>query len=331
MRLNFKIAAVSLALCAALAGPCEAFADIPPVLLDSVRADLNNGRADHGLQALNDLLTQQPQNAEAYNLRCRIYLQEKHWDDAITACKAAVNLMPQNSDYNLWLARAMGEKADRVSFITAFKMAKQIHQEFETAAKLDPRNVPALSDLGEFYIDAPGIVGGGTDKAATVITQLDNIAPASAHYLRARLAENQKDYSTAEREYKAAIAASKDPASAWMDLASFYRRRQQWDDMTQAIHSGASADTQSSAALVDGASNLIRSGRDLSFARQLLERYLASSNKSEDAPAFRVHEQLGKLLSQLGDNQGSQVHMAAAQELAKNYQIGSHGATNTGR
>jgi hypothetical protein len=225
----------------------------------------------------------------------------------------------------------MGEKADRVSFITAFRMAKQIHQEFETAAKLDPRSMPALSDLGEFYIDAPAIVGGGLDKAEKLAQQLDSVAPDKAHYIRARIAEDKKDYPSAEQEYKTAVTAAKQPASAWIDLASFYRRRQRWNDMIQAVHSGAAADTQGTAALVDGASVLIRANRDLPFARQLLERYLASSNKSEDAPAFQVHAQLSKLLATLGDSQGAQQQLMAAQDLAKDYQIGSHGATNTGR
>jgi len=328
MRVVLRILAFALVLSAT----DMAFADVPPSqLLEAVRGDLTQGRADQGLQAVGQLLAQDPQNAEAHNLRCRIYLQEQRWSDAIRSCQAAVKLMPDNSSYHLWLARALGEKADRVSFITAFKMAKQIHVEFETAARLNPHSASALSDLGEFYVDAPGIVGGGIDKAEPVAQQLEAFAPDRAHYLRARIAENQKDYTRAEEEYKAAISASKDPADPWMDLASFYRKRQRWDDMIQAVHKGAALDTQHGVASADGASVLIRAGRDLPFARQLLEEYLASSNKSEDAPAFQTHVQLGKLLNGMGDAPGAQQQFAAAVELAKDYQAGTQAATNSGR
>jgi tetratricopeptide (TPR) repeat protein len=309
-----------------------AHADVPSdQILDSVRLDLNHGRADHGLQALDQVLTSEPQNAQAHNLRCRIYLQEQRWNEAVKSCQAAVKLAPGNSDFHLWLARAMGEKADRVSFITAFKMAKQIHQEFETAARLDPHNADALSDLGEFYIEAPAIVGGGLDKATKVAQQLDAFAPDRAHYIRARMAEGRKDYAAAEEEYKAAIAGAKDPAGAWIDLASFYRHRQRWDDMINAVHTGAAADTQHGVALADGASVLIKAGRDLPFARQLLEQYLASPNQSEDAPAFQAQVRLGKLLAQLGNPEAAQQQFAAAQELAKDYQVGTRAPTNSGR
>jgi tetratricopeptide (TPR) repeat protein len=299
-------------------------------VLDSVRGDLDHGRASEGLNTLSQVISQQPQNAEAYNLQCRIYMQEERWDNAINACKAAVKLAPNNSNYHLWLARALGEKADRVMFITAFKMARQVRQEFEAAAKLDPKNADALSDLGEFYVDAPAIVGGGLDKAGKIAQQLDAFAPDRAHYIRARMAESQKDYSTAEQEYKAAIAGAKDKGDAWMDLASFYRRRQRWDDMTQAVRSGAAADIKHGVALADGASILVRAGRDLPLARQLMEQYLASPNKSEEAPAFRVQVQLSKLLAGVGDKQGAQEQIAAAQNLARDYQPATQ-TTNSGR
>lgn len=326
--MNFRPATLLFLLCAF----AVAQADVPSTqLLDAVRADLSNGRVDHALDALSQVLATEPQNGEAQNLRCRVYMQEQRWDEAIPSCRAAVKSSPGNAGYHLSLARALGEKADRVSFITAFKMARQIRQEFETAARLDPRNAPALSDLGEFYVDAPAIVGGGVDKAEKVAQQLDAFAPDRAHTLRARIAEQSKDYARTEQEFKAAIASAKEPSEAWMDLASFYRRRQRLDEMVQAVHSGAAADSQQGIALADGASILMRAGRDLPFARQLLEQYLASPNKSEDAPAFRVHVQLGKLLTQMGDTQAAPQQFAAAQELAKDYRTGIPGATNTGR
>src|SRR6202008_4161152 len=84
------------------------FADVAPApLLETARGDLTGGRADHGLDVLNQVLAQEPQNAEAHNLLCRIYMQEQRWSDAIKSCQAAVKLMPDNSSYHLWLARAL--------------------------------------------------------------------------------------------------------------------------------------------------------------------------------------------------------------------------------
>jgi tetratricopeptide (TPR) repeat protein len=237
-----------------------------------------------------------------------------------------VQLDDQNSDYHLWLGRALGEKADRASFVTAYSLAKRTRAEFEESVRLDPRNADALADLGEFYEQAPGVVGGGIDKAEAIAKRLDGVDPARAHELRAEIAEQQKDYPGAEHEYKQAISASKHPASHWISLAGFYRRRKRWTEMEAAVHSGemaAERDKAESAhageALYDGASLLSETHRDPALAAKMFDDYLAGSAKTEEAPAFEAHLRLARLKDQLGDPAAASRERAAAQALANDY------------
>ncbi len=194
-------------------------------------AALQAGAADDAQTLLNSL----PASAAVHNLKCRVQYALEHFDQAASECEKAVNSDGQNSDYHLWFGRALGEKAERASFMTAFSLAKRVCAEFEAAVRLDGRNAPALADLGEFYSSAPSIVGGGNDKAARVAIQLDAVDQARAHELRGRIAEAQKDYGTAEREFKQAVSASQHPAFQWMTLASYYRRREQSTAVDSAI------------------------------------------------------------------------------------------------
>jgi tetratricopeptide (TPR) repeat protein len=298
-------------------------ASIPNTTLDPVTADLAAGRADDAISRLNLSLSAQPADAEAHNLLCRVFYQEQRWDDAIHQCEAAVQLAPSDSEYHLWLGRAYGEKADSIHSIKAYGLAKKVHNEFERAVQLDGKNVDAISDLSEFYTAAPGIVGGGKDKAQALVAVLEPLNPVQADQLKARLAEKDKNYPLAEADFKAAVAASAQPADAWMALASYYSRRKQWDQMLQALHAGIDADAKSAKphgpALVDGAGILNRSHREPQLATQLLELYLASPNQSADAPAFQVHARLGYLLEQQGDHAGAQQHLEAAAGLAHDY------------
>ena len=41
-------------------------------------------------------------------------------------CEQAVQLDGTNSDYHMWLGRALGEKASRASFLTAFSLGKRV-------------------------------------------------------------------------------------------------------------------------------------------------------------------------------------------------------------
>jgi tetratricopeptide (TPR) repeat protein len=298
-------------------------ASIPNNTLDPVTADLVAGRADDAISRLNLSLSAQPADAEAHHLLCRVYYQEQRWDDAIHQCEAAVQLAPSDSEYHLWLGRAYGEKADSIHSIKAYGLAKKVRSEFQRAVQLDSKNVDALSDLGEFYTAAPGIVGGGKDKAQGLVHVLEPLDPVQAYQLKARLAEKDKNYPLAEADFKAAVAASSQSADAWMALASYYARHKQWDQMLEAVHAGMDADAKAAKphgpALVDGAGILNRSQREPQLATQLLELYLASPNQSADAPAFQVHAQLSRLLEQQGDHAGAQQHIEAAAALAHDY------------
>jgi tetratricopeptide (TPR) repeat protein len=291
--------------------------------LAAVHADLDTGRADDAIVRLNTFLAANPQDAEAYNLLCRVYYQEERWDDAIRACESAVRLSTSDSRYHLWLGRAYGQKASSLHSIQALGLAKRVRDEFERAVQLDGADVEALSDLGEFYTAAPAIVGGGKQKAEGIVRSMQSFDPVQAHQLKARLAEKDKDYTLAESEYKMAVDMVHPSAAAWMEVASFYARRRQVDQMLAAVHAGIDADAQSPSphgpALVSAARLLTRSHTDPQLAVQLLQQYLASPNESADFPAFRVHAQLGRLLEQQGDHEGAGLQNEAATALAHDY------------
>ncbi len=130
----------------------------------------------------------------------------------------------------MWLGRVLGQQASHASFLSALGIAKHSLSEMQTAAKLNPQNGPALSDLGDYYAQAPGMAGGGTDKAQAVASQLDKVDPARAAQLRGDIAIQQKDYATAESAYRQAATVAKEPADYWTVLANFYRSRQQWSE-----------------------------------------------------------------------------------------------------
>jgi tetratricopeptide (TPR) repeat protein len=246
----------------------------------------------------------------------------EQWDRAVDQCVQAVNLDENNSDYRLWLGRALGEKANRASFLSAYSLAKRVRAEFEEAVRLNPRNGEALADLGEFYYSAPGVVGGGIDKAEGVAVLLDKVDASRAHELRGRMAEKRKDYGTAEREFKQAIAVSAHPAFQWVSLADFYHRRERWPEMESAVRNDANLaqrDRKACVALYDGAAVLTKTNRDPALAAKMLEGYLACPAKSEEAPAFVAHLRLARLKEQLGGNDAAKRERATALTLAHDY------------
>jgi len=297
------------------------FASLPPCRASAANSPprqlLAEGRADDAIRVLQEQVNQRPGDAESFNLLCRAYFMSDNWDPAVAACQRAINLAPQNSMYQLWLGRVYGEKADHSSFLSAAGLAKQARIAFERAVQLDPRNWEARADLGEFYAEAPGIIGGGKDKARAQADALLSLNPAMGHWVLARIAEKDKQPALAEQEYRAEIAASHSGARAWLDLAGFLRAEKRFDELLQALHGVDSSPLDRPEALMHAAHQLFRANLDLPFAVALLRRYLKAP--VEDGPAFKAHDLLGQIYEKQGDIRAAADEFRAALALARSY------------
>ncbi len=286
----------------------------------SPRDLIASGHIDEAVAVLHARLDRNPNDAEAYHLLSRAYFSVQRWDDAIANAARATSLQPANSDYHLWLGRAYGEKADSSSFVVAAELAKKVRAQFEQAVQLNGNNRDARADLAEYYVDAPGFLGGGKDKARDQADQLATTDPATSHWIRAIISEKDKKYDAAEQEYKAAIQTSKDPAKRWLDLASFYRQRSRISEMEDALNKALSVPNRDPYILYGAAEILQRAGRNFNGAIQLLRTYLNSGDPTEDAPLFQAHYLLGSLLEQNGNRTAAAQEYRASLSLAKDFQ-----------
>jgi tetratricopeptide (TPR) repeat protein len=284
---------------------------------------LSAGRVDEAVGALRARVQANPNDADAYFWLERAYFALQRWDDAISTGQKAIDLAPNNSEYHLWLGRTYGEKADHSSWTTALALAKKTRAEFERAVELNGNSVDARQDLAEFYVEAPSFLGGGKEKAAAQAVEVQRLnSAAGAHWIKARIAEKDKNYALAEQEYKAAVQASGGNPDKLLNLASFYRRRGRGSDVEATVNQAVQAATrmQHPHVLYDAAELLYRAGRNFSGAADLLRNYIASAQHTEDAPVFRAHYLLGTILEKLGDRRAAADQYRAALSLARGFE-----------
>ncbi len=293
-------------------------AAVPPPQQQSGYLELAQGRVAEAAAIAQQMLATSQQDGRAHLLLCRVDYAQSLIDPAVTECQAAAAALPNDSDTQMWLGRALGAKASHASGLSAFSTARQVRDAFERAVQLGPSNADAASDLSEFYVAAPGIVGGGRDKAARLAASEATRFPALAHRIQALIAEKKGDLPTAEAEFKAAIAATH-TAETYIDLAHFYQTHQRPDDCVAAIRQALAADPTHGPPLVDASSILTDAGREPALAVQCLRDYLHSSHQSDAAPVFKAHLALGRLLAKQGDPAGAHAEYAAALALAPQF------------
>src|SRR6266404_8000289 len=191
-----------------------------PVLLNT-RAAADGLRPDDNLQAAHEAyeasdypkaarllqlaVEQHPRDAEVHLLLAKTYYETQQHDAAIASAEKAVALDPQSSLYHEWLGKVYGEKASHASMFSALSLAKKARKEFAKAVDLDEKNFSANQALIEFDCSAPGIAGGGEDKARPEIAKLAALDPAEGHYAQGNCRRQKKDFATAADEFTKAL------------------------------------------------------------------------------------------------------------------------------
>jgi tetratricopeptide (TPR) repeat protein len=166
-----------------------------------------------------------PSDSRAAFYLGRLFLTEGDSDRAVEWIEKAVSLDAGRAEYHLWLARACGAKALAASVLKKGPLARRVKREFERASALDPDNLEARFGLIEFYLRAPGVLGGSVPRAREQAAQVGKRDPLQGHRAAGRIAEYEKRFDTALEEYSAAVREFPGETEPIYWLGSFFERR----------------------------------------------------------------------------------------------------------
>ncbi|KPF69391.1 hypothetical protein IP84_05925 [beta proteobacterium AAP99] len=122
----------------------------------------------------------------------------KRVDEAVKLAERCVEANPKAALCHNSLGGALGTKAISAGIMSAMGYATKIRDAFKTAVELDPKFTDARFNLMQYYLQAPGIVGGGKGKARDLAEDTAKVLPAAGALMRGSLLLN--DEKTAEAE-----------------------------------------------------------------------------------------------------------------------------------
>jgi cytochrome c-type biogenesis protein CcmH/NrfG len=245
-------------------------------------------------QAAIRVLQDGPMDGPACLLLGQSYYMLGDYKKASEAMEKAVSAQPGNSRYYNWLGRAYGRRAENSSPFTAPKYASKTRQAFERAVELDGSNQEALSDLLEYYLEAPGFLGGGLDKAAKLVETIARLDPAEGHYARFRLAEKRKDFKAAEQQLRRAAELAPGRVGRLIDLAKFLARQGRVRESELTFDQARKVAPDAPRVLFEQANAYIRAGQNFDKARELLKQYLSAQLSPDDPPRRDAEKLLHK-------------------------------------
>jgi len=248
------------------------------------------------VQILESASAADPKNPEIHLLLAKTFYEMEERDRAIASAEKAVALEPNKSVYHEWLGRTYGEKADHASWFSALSLAKKARKEFATAVELDEHNFRAMQSLIEFDCSAPGIAGGGDDKAATEIAKIASLDAAEGHYARGNCRRQKKDFAEADAEFTKALDSNPKSLDMVYDIGDYAMKRDQADRLVAVVRTGEKIDAKDPRGAFYTAVARILRGEQLENAESAIRNYLKAAPRRDSYPSPAIgHYWLGRL------------------------------------
>lgn len=234
------------------------------------------------IAAFEKLAQAEPKNSEATAYLGRLQMRLGDTEAAIKIFDKLAATNPTHSDYHRELGDAYGFKAQKAGLgFSGLGAARKCKAAYEKAIELDPTNLNARFSVMQFYQQAPGIVGGGTDKAHVQADAIIKLDPVRGRTAKAGVYVAEKNYDAAFALYEEALKENPD------DYNSLY-----------AVGRMAAA-----------------SGQRLDRGIEALTHCLAMTPPANSPGHAAAHWRIGNILEKKGDKAGARAAYESALKL----------------
>ncbi len=245
----------------------------------------------------------QPQNPDAAYWLGKTLMAENKAGDAENWFEKAAALDPRSSEYHLWLARAIGVQALRANVMRQPFLARRIKVTVDKAIALDANNIEAREMRWQFFTMAPGIMGGGADKARAEAAEILSRNRYRGQFIALQMAGRARDTAAAERTIKAMMVEYPDSLQVVSGYASRLVDGGRVSDAFAAIEAFQKRRPLDAAALYHVGRLAAVSGQQLERGEQALRKYLTvAPPPANNVPTLSVtHFRLGSIHERRGD------------------------------
>ncbi|HEV8075142.1 MAG TPA: tetratricopeptide repeat protein [Candidatus Acidoferrum sp.] len=298
--------------------PGVARAEETPV--EKARGAFEKGEYTQAIEILKSAEVVELNNGGVYVLLARSYLELDQYDAAVNSAEKAVAIDPKNSDYHRWLGEAYGAKAAHASMLSAYSLARKTQKEFDAAVQLDAHNNDAQQDLIEYDCTAPGMVGGGEEKAQPLIEKLMKMDAAEGHYATGICRAQKKDYAAADTEFAKALENKPKTAKRIYDIGDYFLQRKNAEKLLVVAGAGEEISPQDPRGKFYRGVALILQTQKPAEAEKLLREYLQLAPMNSEYPRpWASHYWLGRLQESLKNPAGARGEYQAALKLNGKY------------
>jgi tetratricopeptide (TPR) repeat protein len=265
--------------------------------------------------SLEAAVRQNPRDARAAASLGRVLYEENELDRATYWLEKSTGLDPTSSSNMYWLGRAYGQQAIYGNVFLRAKLAGKIRRAFARAVELDPDNMDARIGLLEFYLRAPGFMGGSLANARTEADAIRARDPLHGHRARARIEEHAKHLPLAAAEYEAAIREFPSRTEPFYWIESGAIDKHDWAAAFAAMDRLAALRPDDAGPRYEIGRLAALSGHELDRGEANLRLYLQHEPRGTEPSIAMAHARLAEILERKGDGGRAREEFTAAIRL----------------
>lgn len=258
-----------------------------------------------------------PRNPDAAFWLGKTLMAENKPGDAEDWFDKAAALDPRSSEYQLWVARAIGVQAQRANIMRQPFLARRTKAAVDKAIALDASNIDAREMRWQFYVMAPGFMGGGMDHAREEAAEILRRNRYRGQFIALQMAGRARDTVTGERTIKAMVAEYPDslqPVSLYASRLVDGGRVSEAFAVVEAYQKRRPADP---VALYQVGRLASVSGQQLDRGEEALRKYLTlAPPPATNVPTLSIaHFRLGSIREKRGDKAAARAEYETAVRL----------------
>jgi tetratricopeptide (TPR) repeat protein len=274
-----------------------------------------SGRYGPARTALEAAAKEDPKDARVALYLGRVLLNANDLDTAVAWLEKAAALDPKSSENELWLGRAYGSQAMKANFLKQASLAGKVRKAFEKSVELDPANIDGRLSLIDYYLQAPGIMGGSVEKAREQAAEIARRDPMRGRRAAGRIAEHEKHFDTALAAYERAAKEFPGKREPHFWIAGCHSRQKQYGKALDAMEKLLAEQPGEPSALFQVGVFAGVSGERLERGEECLKLYLQHSPKPDEPSLVSAHYRLGLLYEKKGNRDLARREYAAALDL----------------
>lgn len=239
----------------------------------------------------------------------RVAFDEKKYDDALDYFEEAVEGNDKVADYHNWLGNTYGTIAQNANVFKQGMLAPKMKKAWENAIALDAKNLDARTSLIQYYLQAPGFMGGSVEKAKEVAAQIIRLKPAEGHRQMGNVYMHEKNTAEAEKEF---IEMARVDPTYVSGLANFYTGQKQYEKAFTLFEESLKKNPEDYLSIYQIGKTSALSGQKLDRGEECLKKYLTYTPKQNEPS----HAGANMRLAQIKEKKGSKAEAKKLYETA---------------